>query len=595
MTLKHRFYKGRALDQELRSIYEERGKLPDMSRLEHEYHRRTTRILIGLVSFFALLTAASWTGLFLFGPTRGGGGEVEMKVTGPEAVVSGTPQEIVIHYKNRDRHPLAFGALRLRLPESVVVKEATPAPTEQGRLEWNFGTLPAKVSGEIRLLVIPYGVIDQTLEIQPIFSYKPANFNAEFQTLATHIFTIRASAISIAIEGPAETTPGQEIALTAKFKNESDETFEKLQASLTLPPTFTLAETEPKSENSRWDLGTLAPNGEQSVTFKGSFLSAAQGPQEMTLQIGVASQGDTLYPLAAQTHTVEVKGAHIQIELLINESPDQQWVRLGQVLRLKTKLTNRTDKPIEGLRVQIPVNGTLVNWAETKAEDGSTTNAQLLTFPESGTFAIEPQKQKDLFATLAVAPSGAQTASPFIELHAEVIQGDTILRSPSLKLIVVSDLALTTEARYFGADGSLLGAGPLPPKVGEETRFTIRLRLKNTFHDLSSIVATAMLPPEVRWTGATRVSAGKLTFNDQTREVRFEIPRMTIATGDLTAQFEVGATPQESDRGQLLLLLGVSRVEALDTIAQVTFSADAPSVSSLLESDPSGRGKGVVQ
>lgn len=591
----HHFYKGKALDQELRSIYEDKGKLPDMSRLEHEYHRRTTRILLLLVGFFAILTAASWTGFFLFSPTQGEGGEIEMSIDGPEAVVAGVPQEITIRYKNRDRNPLAFGALRVRLPDALVIQEVSPAPTSQGQLEWNFGTLPSKASGEIRIKLIPYGVVDDKPELQATFSYKPANFNAEFQTFATHIFNIRAPSIAINFDGPTEATPGQEASFTARLKNESDQIFEKVQVTLTPPETFSVAQSDPQSENHIWKIDTLPPNAEQTVTFKGSFLSAASGTQGLKLQAGIIGKdNETVYILGEQTHNIEVKGTDIQVELFINGSPDQQWVRLGDTLTLNARLLNKTEKSIEGVQLKIPLQSTLIDWTQTTAERGSAKDGFLI-FPNEDTLNLEPGKTQEYSGTIVIAQNGNQTASPFIELYAEIIRGTAKLRTPPLKLTVVSDLALRVDARYFGADGQPLGSGPLPPKVGEETQFMIRLNLKNTFHDLSNIIVTTILPEGIRFVETSQLQSGKITFNETSREVRFEISRMPVTTQEINAQFKVAATPKESDRGQLILLLGVSRVEALDTIAQVTFSTDAPSVSSSLESDPSGRGKGVVQ
>src|SRR3989338_4991891 len=277
---KHHFYKGKALDKDLRSIYEVRGKLPDMTRLEHEYHRRTTRVLLILVFFFAVLTAASWLGFFLFGASGSKNGEVELAFSGPTIAVSGVPQELTLSYKNRDRHPLAFGSLRLRLPQDLRVQAVDPQPAKDGTWEWNFGTLPEKSSGEIHLTVIPYGALDSNLEIQAVFSYKPANFNAEFQTLQTHNLTIQASPVALAIEGPANAEPGQELSFNVQMQNETDETFERLRATLILPTAFSLTVTEPLAPEAGWDVGTLAPGDKKEFAFKGSFLSGANGDQE---------------------------------------------------------------------------------------------------------------------------------------------------------------------------------------------------------------------------------------------------------------------------------------------------------------------------
>jgi hypothetical protein len=104
----HRFYRGRVLERQLRTLYEEKGKLPDMTRFEHDYHRRTTRVLFGIITFLFVLVAASWAGFLLF--SKGGEADTEVALTfdGPQVVVSGTPQAITLRYKNRDRNPVGL-------------------------------------------------------------------------------------------------------------------------------------------------------------------------------------------------------------------------------------------------------------------------------------------------------------------------------------------------------------------------------------------------------------------------------------------------------------------------------------------------------
>ena len=301
---KHHFYKGRALDQELRFIYQDKkGKLPDMSHLEHEYHRRTTRLLFGIILFLATVITASWLGFFFFGTQGKGGGEITLSLDGPQEVVSGVPQEVIITYKNSDRKPLAFGALRLRLPDNILLKEASPKP-ENGRLEWNFGTIPARSSGELRLRLIPYGFVDDTLELQSIFSYKPADFNAEFKTSKTHTFTIRAHGVHILLSGPASTVPGEELEIRGEIKNETDETFDNVQATLTPPSTFILDDTDPKVDKGVWALQTLLPGEKKEIKFKGTFLSSAQGAQDLVIEVSKTEGTARLYPLGKEQQTI---------------------------------------------------------------------------------------------------------------------------------------------------------------------------------------------------------------------------------------------------------------------------------------------------
>lgn len=591
----HKFYKGKALDQELRSIYEDRGKLPDMTRLEHEYHRRTTRILLGLVLFFGILTVASWGGFFLYGPKSGGGKEIALTFFAPEAVVSGVPQTVTLRYQNTDRNPLAIATVTLRPSQNLIIKTTAPQTAEKGYLRWNLGTLEAKETGEITLSVIPYGTVDEHLELQAVFSYKPANFNAEFQTSASHEFIVRAEGIAVTLKGPDNTSPGRKVELVATIENKTDAPIQKVRATLTAPGGFIIQKTTPVNDIVKWDIGTLNPGQTQELTLQGTFVTSATGNQKITLVIEEEADANT-FPLAKSTLEIQVEGSDLGVELLLNNTPGLTWIRLGQSLQYLLKVTNNSSQAMKDIKATLSINSKLVDFKSVQAENGTITPQESqISFPKEGIFTLAPKETKEFLVKALTINTAQPSSSPYIEVNAQVSVGASTFTGIPVKVIVVSDLALTTEGRYFGSDGKPIGSGPLPPQVGQETIYEVHFRLRNTFHDLSAITVTTTLPPGVRFLGDASQQAGKIISSEATKEVSWKIARMPVTAPELSATFKIAVTPDTNHLGQLMGLLGITRVEAFDTISQIQFSTDAPSVSSNLDADPSGRGKGVVQ
>lgn len=593
--MKNKFYQGNALDKELRALYEVKGKLPDMKHIEYRRHRRITRALIMLVLFFAVLTAASWTGFLLFGGGGGSGGEVTIQFDAPEAVVSGVPQTLTMHVKNLDREPLAFATLRLRPPEHVRVETALPKPREEGGLLWEFGTIPARETRDVTLTVVPYGALDETLDLTGIVSYKPGNFNAEFQTSSTHTFTVRASSVAIEIEGVPEATPGQLVKMHALIRNQSDQTFERVGVALKLPPTFVLSSEDGAAfKGGVYELGTLEPGAQKDFSFSGSMLSTATGAQEIGFIVETQQQGIP-YPIGKGIYTIAAKNSPLKVGLMINENPDLTWVRLGDSLAVKVTIENTQETPIQDLRLMLHTNGGLVDTTKTVAQDGVITPDQIVWGAKAKLLTLAAKERKEFVADLVIFTAPSKISSPAIALSADIEYGDIVIKSLPRSIAVVSDLVVQSEARYFGADGKAVGTGPLPPKAGEDTKYEIRFRLRNTFHDLSDLVVTVPLPQGVHFGSAVSTQWGRLNYQDAVREVRWEIPRLPVTVQDASVSFTIIAQPTAADQGKLIALLGVTRVEALDTITQVRFSADTPSLSSGLEADPYGKGKGVVQ
>lgn len=599
---KHIFYRGGALDHELRALYEERGKLPDMTRLEHEYHRRTTRILIGFVMFFAVLTTASWAGFFLFGQQSRSEIRVSLAFDAPIASVSGVPQTIRLHYKNRDRDPLGSATITLRPPKGLTITATEPPSAEVTPLRWNLGTLPAGTDGTITITAIPYGLIENKIPLAAVLTYKPSNFNAEFQTVAEDSLEIRAAGIDATISGLPETiTPGQETTLILAYENKTDETFTDLVVIPDFPPSFTVVSklmppnpattSSPRqSTNTTLPISSLAPGARGVIEIKGAFSSGTTGPQALNFRI--AKNGtDFALILAQASAQTELQGGTIAAGLAytINNNQELRAVRFGDQISLQLTITNNSPETITDVSADITIASPLVNTDMAGADKNG-----LIHFPKEGVISIAPKERVQKTVVLPIV-STASTATPaLIEIEAIVHAGDLQIKTNKLIISAVSNLKVTASARYFGADQKPIGSGPLPPRVGEQTTFELRWHLTNSFHDLSSIGVIGILPPGVSWTNKKQVGSGTISFNPTTREVRWEIPRMPISIPELNASFEVAVTPTEDQRGSLLLLLGVTRVEVQDTIVQAPFSTDAPSISSSLDSDPFARGKGVV-
>lgn len=587
--------KNAALDEELRALYEEGGKLPDMKHLNHKRQRRITRALLGLVIFFAVLTAASWAGFFLFGSQSGGEGDVKLEIEGQRAVMAGIPQEVKVRFRNLDRQPLAFTGLRLRIPAQLYVAEVSPKPTTEGRLEWEFGSVPANHTDEILLTVIPYGKIGETIDLTAVFSYKPANFNAEFQVPKVHTFEIQESPFTIELQGPREATAGQRLQFNATITNQSDRIFERVRARLQIPDALRLSEDSRFLQDEGKIFTALKPGEAQTLEFSGALTAAASGTQDVIL-ITEVPQGETWFVAGNINQSIAVGKAPVSFDLLINETPDLKWARLGSRLAARLSVVNNQDSPLKLNRVALKSKGGLLDWTRVSAEGGVIEGNEIIwKMDGSDTAIIPPGERRDFSAALAILERAARATSPSIEFSAEANYDGSIIQNPPQTLIVVSDLSLTTEARYFNAGGTPVGKGPLPPRAGEETVYEVRIRLRNALHDLSEVTVVAPLPQGSIYQGGATASLGRIEYAQGASEVRWEIPRLPVTTPEASASFQVAVRPVENDKGQLIPLLGVTRVEALDTIAQVRFSADAPLLSSALDSDPFGRGKGVVE
>ena len=126
------------------------------------------------------------------------------------------------------------------------------------------------------------------------------------------------------------------------------------------------------------------------------------------------------------------------------------------------------------------------------------------------------------------------------------------------------------QADRFYDDGRLgiTSTGPNPPTVGQETSYTVRLRVGSTLNDIGDVRITAIIPDGVRYTDKTYRTAGEVNYNERTQTVTWTMPLITAGTGRLKPaeefDFQVAVVPGEHQRNHEIDLLKSLQLEATD-------------------------------
>ncbi len=159
---------------------------------------------------------------------------------------------------------------------------------------------------------------------------------------------------------------------------------------------------------------------------------------------------------------------------------------------------------------------------------------------------------------------------------------------------ITTPLSLQTEARYYAASGGQIGAGPLPPRIGQATRYWIQWKLPPVETDLSKIEIKASLPTGVSFTGQKALpNGGELVEEDN--QLVWRLPFLAATDKDTTVAFEVSLTPTQEMRDRVPMLLEAAQVTALENRSDVTINFRATSVDTSLPTDEKGKNQGWVK
>ena len=127
-------------------------------------------------------------------------------------------------------------------------------------------------------------------------------------------------------------------------------------------------------------------------------------------------------------------------------------------------------------------------------------------------------------------------------------------------------------------------SGPIPPRGGETTTYTILWQAKNYYSDVKDAKIKATLPQGVELTGKIfpEDESQKFTFDSESREIVWSVGNMDRGKGILDSppnlSFQIAFTPLESQRGQTPNIIGQAQISGEDTWTETFLEAVASGI-----------------
>ena len=209
---------------------------------------------------------------------------------------------------------------------------------------------------------------------------------------------------------------------------------------------------------------------------------------------------------------------------------------------------------------------------------------------ESGTVSVS-------FASLGLSQNIASFQDPEIDLSValsgtESTQDNaqqTLQSTASASVKIASDFNLASQSLYFS--GALAGSGPIPPKVGSPTVYTITWTVTNGSNDVSNAQVTATLPSYVSWASTTYPDSENVSFDPVGGQVTWNIGSVPAGAGYSSAKrsvsFQVSFTPSISQVGTSPTLVNAATLQGLDNFTSTALTDTAQAVSTRIFTDPS--------
>lgn len=593
--------------------YAEEDERP-VSRFAAAAQKRTERspfawLLIGAAIFFALSLILS-AFLFFSGSNVVTAQNIDIDIGGPLSIPGGEELVLNLQVTNRNSVPLELADLIVEYPEGT--RTTANLNVELPRQRESLGTIRAGERVKRTLRAVLFGKEDTEQTIKVTVEYRLQGSNAIFYKEKEYDVLISSAPITLNVDSPEEVTSGEEVVLDVMVTSNSNGLIEDvlLEAEYPFGFEFTSATPEPSYSDTAWNLGDLRPGEERTVRLRGILVGQDTEERVFHVRVGTQSEADEGV-LAAEFSTLEVpmiiKKPFIQMALAFDGNAGEQdhIVRRGESISGTISWRNNLPTTIFDAQIEVRLTGDALDRSAIESRDGfyrSQDNTIVFSKETAAELAsIAPGDRGSVgftFASLPLTPQ-AKLRNPTIRAEVSVsgkrvLEGDVpeeISSTVSREVKVASNIILTS--RVVHTVGPFTNTGPLPPRVEEETTYTVAWSAANTANDIKNAKVTARLPSYVEWLGVTAPSGETIAYDPQSRVVEWNIGDLPQATGYATEPrqvfFQLSFTPSLSQEGSTPQLVVDQQIVGLDQFTGVVLQTGHAPLTTRLSTDPNVR------
>lgn len=580
----------------------------DMTKLiRHKPRRHRLAIVLSVLGVCVLAAVAGFI-YFTAQVSRFSGNLVELEIVSADSLASGGEVALTIKIDNAESVTLNQSQLAVTYPDGFTFVSASQAPTNEANNAFSLGDLKPGAGRRVEIRGTIVGEVGSSRLFRATLSYRPANFNSEFTTEADRTVNLTSSIIGFVLDGPQRAIPGTELTYRLGYENTSREKLDQIRVELAPPDQFTVTAVDPAADaGTIWVMRNLEPDQSGTITVRGRFDGTVGDLKELKAAIGLVDSASLFQLQTEKSLIVQLVKPELSIQMLVNDSESDQTLAFGSQLKYVLRYTNSTDEVLKNVQISASITGNAIDWSSLDDASGGVRSDSTVTWTKDQIPALAELKTgaSGEIAFTANLLDGAASGQPNQRYQAvsqasieagsdDLGEAKVTGETRRLTVKVQSQLTLTTTARYYSEDFTQLGAGPLPPQVGQTTSFRLNWAASNSVNDIAALTIQTTIPKTVYWTGRyVSASVGEMRFDPTDRSLTWTISRLA-AGQTATARFELSITPAADQVGELVVLTDATAAEGSDDFTQSQLKANQAALTSNLENDAYGQGKGAV-
>ena len=522
-------------------------------------------------------------------------------------IISGDYIEYKIKYKNNSEKKLLDTSFLLNLPKGLLIREVEPADkfVNKNNSFYLAEILPGE-EAEFKIGGIYYDTPNVDTHISVTMNYQQADRQVVENKLTNLIQVHRGSVLVSSVEMAEKILSNASTPIKITLKNEGQEVLENINLPIPIAGEVYLSDIDIPSpsiiKNGIWQIQNLEPG--QSVTLSASLLTRIfSGETSYDLSFTPQIIIDNV-PIDQATDSQKIEIVYPQVEMEAIWEGDPNFVWPQDVVNLNLYIKNNTNTSLENLQIELPLPKNIVNLSKVLSLNGGFIDGNSFVVNKNFNISLKEIKAgDDLYVDFAIPinyyPLGGNNLNLSIPVNlSSGIQGvanSVYTKTAESGLISIgTQVDLSADLRYFTDEGDQMGRGPLPPKVGESTKYWVLIHIKANNNSLKNLNFLATLPDYVNWTGKSSVSHGvDVSYDESIRQVSWY--NNLLPAGEETGiYFELEFVPTSDQINTTPEILKNINFSAIDGYINQKVYKTIVNLDTTLPADKIGRNRGFL-
>ncbi|MFB6225750.1 MAG: hypothetical protein ABEJ02_00170 [Candidatus Paceibacteria bacterium] len=524
--------------------------------------------------------------------------EVHGQAVDSNRIKSGEHITYIIKYTNGSNATLQNPKLTLNLPKTFRVETVTPQKFYTTHTKtFELPDLQPGSEGSIKMEGFYFGPPGEHKRITVFLNYNQQQRKQREQIIASAINILQGSYLKANLKPKRATVlPRDNVSAELSIKNTYHHDMKNIR--IPLEGADITSTTVGETSEQTWRIDQL--NKQEEAKAEVSINVAAEPNTDkftysFTPQI---QQQDKLIPQQQISTNFEV----IYPKTKLSTSWDKKAVQPGDTAELTIVADNNGSITLNNLAIALPTMDKFIDrdqflqLNDAKLQQGSfvitnNTNAKLTS--------LAPGQKKEIKLKVPINSYISEGEDLTLQLKPKLrssigqIEKSYTKSKTTAPLKIGTSISLSVSSRYFTPGGDQLGRGPLPPRVGETTKYWVFVTFRNTTSDIENISFRSTLSESARWTGKTSVSQGEnLNFNQQDKTVSWSYPQLPPHS-KAGLYMQLAVTPEPKHRGTTPNLLENIRLKADDSYINRSITKTSVPIDTSLPQDDQAQQLGV--